>query len=187
MRVRAFSVLVMSALIVGLVSCGSSAPDAWPHEQEAMRVLAAAQSGDMGKLRSLAGDHVIVDVSRQSMTLEEFLTTKSSLRPLDKIIAAMSFEPGLRLSPLGNGTVQRLWVYPGFAITSPTCWSDEDKQSALDQSLMSVAQLDQFESDDAYRGFSVGFTEDGEWAFFLDTRVSRTPPHTEVAEELRCK
>ena len=110
MRVRALSVLVMSALIVGLVSCGSSAPDAWPHEQEAMRVLAAAQSGDMGKLHSLAGDHVIVDVSRQSMTLEEFLTTKNSLRPLDKIIAAMSFKPGLRLSPLGNGTVQRLWV-----------------------------------------------------------------------------
>ncbi|MDA0298455.1 MAG: hypothetical protein O3A54_07180 [Actinobacteria bacterium] len=177
----------MSAFIVGLVSCGSSVPRAWSSEQEAMRVLTAAQSGDIGQLRSLAGDHVIVDVSRQSMTLDEFLSTKSSQRPLDKIIAAMSFEPGLRLSPLGDGTVQRLWVYPGFAITSPTCWSDEDKQSALDQSLMSVAQLDQFESDDAYRGFSVGFTEDGEWAFFLDTRVSRTPPNTEVAEELRCK
>ena len=52
---------------------------------------------------------------------------------------------------------------------------------------MSVAQLIQFESDDAYRGFSVGFTEDGEWAFFLDTRVSRTPPNAKVAEELRCK
>ncbi|MSO59997.1 MAG: hypothetical protein EXQ63_06700 [Ilumatobacteraceae bacterium] len=135
----------------------------------------------------MAGNHLIVDVSRQSMTLDEFLTSNESSKPLDKIIAAMSFKPGLRLSPLGNGTVQRIWVYPGLAITSPTCWTDKDRQSAVDQLLLSVEELDQFESDDAYGGFSVGFMEDGEWTFFLETRVSRTPPNAKVAEGLRCK
>lgn len=187
MRVRAFYVLLMSALILGLLSSGSSDPRAWPNEQQATRVLTAAKNKDLERLRLLAGDHVIFDVARQTMTLDEFLSIKSSLNPLDKIVAAMSFEPGLRLSPLGNGTVQRIWVYPGFAITSPTCWSDQDKESALNQSLMSVEQLDQFEDEDAYRGFSVGFTEEGEWAFLVDTRVSRTPPNAKVAEELKCK
>lgn len=152
-----------------------------------MRVLTAAENDDVAELHSLAGSHLIVDVSRQSMTLDEFLREKELSKPLDKIIAAMSFDPGLRLSPLGNGTVQRIWVYPGIAITSPTCWTDNDTQSAIDQSLFTYADLSQFEREDAYLGFSVGFTEDGEWAFFLETRVSRTPPDANVAEELRCK
>lgn len=184
---RVLVVFTVPALVVGLISCGSSTSSAWPHEQDAMQVLNAAESGDIAELHSLAGNHLIVDVSRQSMTLDEFLTENDSSEPLDKIVAAMSFEPGLRLSPLGNGTVQRLWVYPGFAITSPTCWSENDKQSALDQSLFSREDLRKFENNNAYSGFSLGFDDNGSWVFFLEARVSRTPPNAIVAEELRCK
>lgn len=187
MRLMALVALTVPSLAAGLISCGGGASSAWSHELEAMQVLTAAKSGNIAALQLLAGNHIIVDVSRQSMTLDEFLADKKSSKPLDKIVAAMSFEPGLRLSPLGNGTVQKMWVYPGFALTSPTCWSDKETQSALDKSLFSTLELVQFEKQDAYRGFSVGFAEDGEWVFFLETRVSRTPPNAQVAEDLRCK
>ena len=187
MRSRLLVVFIVHALVVALISCRSSTSSVWPHEQDAMQVLNAAERGDIVELHSLAGTHLITDVSRQSLTLYEFLTENDSEEPLDKIVAAMSFEPGLRLSPLGNGTVQRLWVYPGFAITSPTCWSENDKQSALDQSLFSREDLREFENNDAYSGFSLGFDDNGSWVFFLKARVSRTPANAGVAEELRCK
>ena len=190
MRLKVLVTLSVPALVVGLIglnSCGSSAKNLWPNEYVARQVLTAAENRDIAELQTLAGSQLIVNVARPSMTFKEFLVENDLIHTIDKIIAAMSFEPKLRLSPLGDGTVQRLWVYPGFAITSPTCWSETDNKSAINQDLFSANELDQFKSDDAYRGISLGFAEDGQWVFILKDRVSRTPPNAKVEQELQCE
>lgn len=172
---------------LGVIGCGNSPSQSWPKEKVALRVRDGAAQGNLSLLNELAGENLIVDLNQNSMTLLEFIETNLAIKPLEKIVAAMSFKPSLRLSPLGDGTVQRLWVYPGFALFSPTCWSDDDKALALESALMTISDIEKYEQEDSYQGISLGFNEDGKWIFILEARVSRTPPKTEATKEIQCK
>lgn len=169
-----------------LIACQSSISDVEPYVRAAGVVADAAQNNDVLGLAQLAGDDLVFELSHPDISFAEYLDSIVDQRPLQKMVAMTEFSPALRLSPLGDGTVQRLWVYPGIAISSPTCWSSDDKRLGLSSGLFSMQELARYEIADAYLGFSVGFTAEGEWVFFLKDRVSRTPPNAEVTSDLRC-
>lgn len=169
-----------------LVACRSSTNDVKAHVRAAAVVADAAQNNDVSVLTQLTGNDFVFDLSHPDISFSEYLDSIVDQRPLQKLTAVLEFSPALRLSPLGDGTAQRLWVYPGIAISSPTCWSSDDKKLGLSLGLFSEQELARYEVADAYLGFSVGFTEGGEWVFFVKDRVSLTPPNAKVADDFRC-
>jgi len=66
-------------------------------------------------------------------------------------------------------------VYPALALEPVSDWAPEDIKEALTIGLFSSDELTEYMAEDAYLGHSVGLTPEGEWVFFTEGRVSRTP------------
>jgi|TARA_B100000959_G_scaffold283483_1_gene352512 hypothetical protein len=145
-----------------------------PVLQAAGQIATAARVGDPTGVAELAHSGFEFDFSRPDTTLLEHLTAGATSGLLDRLELVLTFTPGRRLSPYGNGAVQELWVYPALALDPPADWSKVVVDDAIERGLFSSTELDEYLREGAYLGFSVGLTPEGDWTFFTSGQVSHT-------------
>lgn len=143
--------------------------------ERAKVIAAAASAGDPQQVASFAAEGFEFDFDRPELTLVEHLELSQDEDILGRLEVILDSVPGRRLSPFGNGTVQELWVYPGLALDLASDWTDLQIEQALSSGLFSADELLEYQAADAYLGFSVGLTPEGEWIFFTSGRVGLTP------------
>ena len=182
---KPLGVLLAIALFASLVACGSSgappvslAEDTFAVPQavivSANTISEAASGGDPERVGALAAPGFEFDFERPDVTLAEHLGLDDG-EILRRLVLVLDSAPGRRQSPFGNGEVQELWVYPSLALELVSDWTEEDIHEALSSGLFSSDELAEFQIADAYLGHSVGLTPEGDWVFFTEGRVGRTP------------
>jgi len=172
-------------VVANVAACGSSdAPRASSAEDgigvpqaviaSANTISDLASGGDPERVAAVAVSGFEFDFERPDVTLGEHLGSGDG-ELLRRLVVVLDSAPGRRQSPFGNGAVQELWVYPALALELVSDWTEEDIDEALSSGLFSSDELAEFQIADAYLGYSVGLTPEGDWVFFTEGRVGRTP------------
>lgn len=143
---------------------------------KAAMVADAAGTRDAATVAALAGTGFEFDFERPEITFAQHLEGAASAGLLGQLEVVAMSAPGRRLSPFGNGTVQELWVFPAIALEVATEWTDAEIEHGMGAGFLTAATLAEYQAADAYLGFSIGFSPEGEWVFFTDGRVGWTPP-----------
>lgn len=139
-------------------------------------VDAAARSGRPSDVAPLGSTGFEFDLKRPDISFEQALESSPDGAILEQLHVILASVPAKRLSPFGNGAMQELWIFPAFAVTEPDNWSEMDVSDAIDHGLFTASEVAEYKRLGAYAGYSAGFRPDGEWVFFVSSRVARTPP-----------
>ena len=182
---RLVGVFLLAVALAPAAACGSS--DAPPPSTVAVLVAVpqavltsvsiiadAARGGDPELVADLAAAGFEFDFARPDVALLDYLGSDDG-ELLRRLVAVLESAPGRRQSPFGNGAIQELWVYPALALEPVSDWAPQDIDEALVTGLFSSEELAAYIAADAYLGYSVGVTPEGEWVFFVEGQVSNTP------------
>lgn len=167
------AVATVVALIGGCGESGAVGPDVpEPVAAAASRLSQAAASGDTQLLIEATGTEFVLNLTNDDgqESVELALADPVVQKPLE---ALLETGPERRLAPLGDGSVQELWIYPGLALGAPDTWSSSDISELVERGVINGDELRESRDVGWYLGMSAGFAPDGRWVFLVRDRVKK--------------